>query len=1384
MEPILRAKLAAGKITQFEYNHLMSVDAEAQAEEERGVYELSAKDLKELDPTEINGMMSKIKAGQLDVASAMCGLHGDRKGSTKVGPRSPVTASSGLEKKASFRMPGPPPPAGGATRLPTDVAPSGLEKKASFRLPGPPPLPPVDPGGSAPPPPPALVSPLRSAESAVAVARSELVTTATPAPTPHSPGSPTPRPRRSLGSSAVDPAATAALEAQLVQLQRENDHLRSRESEHERTSSVSTSPPGSSPTDTTSAGGSATKKGKGRKKRVLPQVPTGSRGSSRSASTSPGGLAASSTRRPAAEGRQHAAPPLTEVAVPPQSHGNLSDAPTETILESVSPSTSALRTPQPSPRLSRGGGSASQHRPALVTTTTVPEPGSPSGGSPSALPRSPRLSRGSGCAPQHHPAPVAPMRSSPGSPGRKPFGGVQVLAMDCVAELKAHEGSPPSKRMSARRSQDVGESGVAVDGGRGSIGRKSSFGKGVSSVPVETNGVPYVRKSGSEKRPPPVVARSSAGSVASLQSLSKGGWGALEETTAVDDQWQYQGADDDGASSAATEELADAGDDGDTDEDTMIAPENSSLQQRRRRPTKAGDETAGKTDYSIKQRNRRRDQVAQRLGVYSDDISEWLNELLKIDPPLVADTLMTSLETGVALCQLAHCVHKSIGSWRYPTSADSATLQPPHFTKMVRGPFQARDNVCNFITWVTELGVPCLFESEDLVLHKSDMAVLYCLMDVARGAVDCIDVLPHLVQFEQEIDSGITAVEVSAAESDDGEEAAVVATMNLRNEEEEMRAVVFLQEEAKRQAIALAAERAQEAARLEGERAAREEKQRLAAIEEERAAVAAMKALELEMRKAEEVAKEAARFVEAERLRAKAETEAVERARLLAVEEECRLSQLAAEKAERSRLDALEFERKEREAREQRLAQIRAEEERVRQAAAEAARLAAAEAARQEAEEEVQRQAELAAEEADRVRLAELEREAQAQKHLEDIERLKAEVVKAQEEARLAAARAEAMRCQRQAERLAAQQARIEAAEKERRLAEEEAAEAEQLRLEAEARERVEAEAREREAARIREEEERARLAKERAAVELARKREAAQREAVEAERLAAELERQRQESMLREMEEAKRKAAEAARRKLAAEKRARDDAETAARLRDEAAEAQRLAEAAAAAREAELKKLKEDEANSFWLQEAMRLEEEAARKRKKKAKAAVSKKDTIVPKDLQDRMFNVGIKPAGQGKYMLGKTSLNVRVYKEHLVVRVGGGWDTLENYLFDHFKTRPGLKGHVLIKDGSGVPKWEKAPEMAKYVADLEQATEDAVISVAKQLKDGEIKDDEVNVNASLALIGGSTTLNRISGFAKRPSQDHLDRSPRGRTLVGKASRTVKLSTSPDIA
>jgi hypothetical protein len=132
--------------------------------------------------------------------------------------------------------------------------------------------------------------------------------------------------------------------------------------------------------------------------------------------------------------------------------------------------------------------------------------------------------------------------------------------------------------------------------------------------------------------------------------------------------------------------------------------------------------------------------------------------------------------------------------------------------------------------------VPCLFESEDLVLHKSDMAVLYSLMDVARGAVDCIDVLPHLVQFEQEIDGGAEAVELDAADDDDdgASEAMEVATMQLANHDDEVKAALFLEEEARLQQVALANERAQAAAQRERENAAREEEARLRAIEEER----------------------------------------------------------------------------------------------------------------------------------------------------------------------------------------------------------------------------------------------------------------------------------------------------------------------------------------------------------------------------------------------------------------------------------------------------------------------------------------------------------------------------------------------------------------------
>ena len=74
-----------------------------------------------------------------------------------------------------------------------------------------------------------------------------------------------------------------------------------------------------------------------------------------------------------------------------------------------------------------------------------------------------------------------------------------------------------------------------------------------------------------------------------------------------------------------------------------------------------------------------------------------------------------------------------------------------------RGSFVSRDNVSNFIQWCRELGIPdvCLFESEDLVLHKNEKSVILTLLDVARKAFIFGVQPPEIVRFEQEIDQEI-----------------------------------------------------------------------------------------------------------------------------------------------------------------------------------------------------------------------------------------------------------------------------------------------------------------------------------------------------------------------------------------------------------------------------------------------------------------------------------------------------------------------------------------------------------------------------------------------------------------------------------------------------
>jgi hypothetical protein len=109
--------------------------------------------------------------------------------------------------------------------------------------------------------------------------------------------------------------------------------------------------------------------------------------------------------------------------------------------------------------------------------------------------------------------------------------------------------------------------------------------------------------------------------------MSKSGWGRPAEAVSEAAQWRFESpspttthitggagsAGNDGhAGSHDNDNADDVDDEGDGDGDGDDSPSGrrpSNLQNRRRRPTKAGDEVAGKTEYSIKQRNARKEKV-------------------------------------------------------------------------------------------------------------------------------------------------------------------------------------------------------------------------------------------------------------------------------------------------------------------------------------------------------------------------------------------------------------------------------------------------------------------------------------------------------------------------------------------------------------------------------------------------------------------------------------------------------------------------------------------------------------------------------------------------------------------------------------------------------
>eukprot|EP00050_Salpingoeca_kvevrii_P019472 m.86366 g.86366 ORF g.86366 m.86366 type:complete len:1054 (+) comp8429_c0_seq1:217-3378(+) len=143
--------------------------------------------------------------------------------------------------------------------------------------------------------------------------------------------------------------------------------------------------------------------------------------------------------------------------------------------------------------------------------------------------------------------------------------------------------------------------------------------------------------------------------------------------------------------------------------------------------------------------------LRDRLIAYREDLADWIAKVTGTH--VERETLISDLENGVILAQLAQAI--VAGEAQY-----HGREPPPPPYKVAEGdrlgPFQARDNVANFIEWVRrKVPQAVLFETIDLVEGKNEKQVLYCLMELGRQQHGVPP--PKLIAMEAQIDGVLKA---------------------------------------------------------------------------------------------------------------------------------------------------------------------------------------------------------------------------------------------------------------------------------------------------------------------------------------------------------------------------------------------------------------------------------------------------------------------------------------------------------------------------------------------------------------------------------------------------------------------------------------------------